>query len=501
MGNQNKILLVQVYAGKGIASEFLFRSPSEYKEMLLKSYPEMKEWVKDKIFDQLKDWPNDVNIRLEVEDVNLQGRFLAANIDTPSKVVDKPVNPEILISELEKDSYTHVGFSVISNDYSNFIQCTQAVKKYNSSIKTIAGGPGAMFEQTKDLVDYVCMGERGEIFLRKLFNEEIKRPIKLVITPSRLFWRYGNKELPTELYRIVTKMGCPFSCDFCTTPILYGEQYTGELFSPQQIHDALVEFRDQLKKNKITVYFEEPTSLYKLKWWYEFIDLFREDSGDFAFYVYSITSVLNKLDLDRVSKSAGRIHLVNFGIESFNKNYPKNLKVDFKSLIKRLSDYGIWTNPNYIIGYDFDTKISVWDDIKKMIDLGADANTILHLHPHPMTQIWEKLISEQRLLNVPPEFHYIHGFQSFLHPHFKPGFEDMLPLLCDIYYYIEREIGDKLLNIIQTMKNLLKHTNHPTLFKSEIQLYKSFGKIFYPHWKEFFNPTEVQNACFQNKLK
>ncbi|MEJ2293488.1 MAG: hypothetical protein P8Y23_01820 [Candidatus Lokiarchaeota archaeon] len=282
---------------------------------------------------------------------------------------------------------------------------------------------------------------------------------------------------------------------------MHGNECTAELFSPQNIHNELVKFRDRVRKNKITIYFEEPTSLYKLKWWYELIDLFREDSGDFALYVYSTASVLNKLDLDRISESAARIHLVNFGIESFNKEYPKNLNVDFKSLMKRLSDYGILTNPNYIIGNDFDTKASVWDDVKKLIDLEADANTILHLHPHPMTQIWKKLSSEQRLLNVPPEFHYIHGFQSFLHPHFKPGFEDMLPLLYEIHNYIEREIGDKLINIIQTMKNLINHTNHPKLFKSEIQLYKSLGKVFYPHWKNFFNPTGVQDSNFQKKLK
>ncbi|MEJ2293487.1 MAG: cobalamin-dependent protein [Candidatus Lokiarchaeota archaeon] len=125
-------------------------------------------------------------------------------MDTPSEVVDKPVNPETLIKELEKDTFTHVGFSVISNDNSKFIRCVQAIKKYDSSIKTIIGGPGAMFEKSKDLVDYVCIGERGEIFLRKLFNEDIKKPIKLIIVPNRLFWRYGIKEYPTELYRIVT---------------------------------------------------------------------------------------------------------------------------------------------------------------------------------------------------------------------------------------------------------------------------------------------------------
>lgn len=498
---QNKILFVQVYAGGGIGSEFLYRRPSDYKKMLLSTYPQLKEWILDKSFNDLKDWPDQTNIRFEVDDINLQGRFLAANINTPSKVIDIPINPKLLISELEKDTYTHVGFSIISNDYSNFIQCAQAVKKYDSAIKTIAGGPGSMFEQTKNFVDYICLGERGEIFLRKLFNEDLKEPIKLIIIPNRVYIKYRNQNLPIELYRTVTKVGCPFSCDFCTTPILYNRKYTGEFFSPQFVHDALIELRDRIKEKKITVYFEEPTSIYNLKWWYKLMDLFKEDYGDFAFYLYSVTSVLDKLDLDRISNSAARINLVNFGIESFNKSYDKNLNVNLKSLIKRFSDYGIWTNPNYIIGYDFDTKESVWEDVKKLIDLGADINTVLHLHPHPMTSIWNKLVSEQRLLNVPPEYHYIHGFQSFLHPHFKPGFRDMLPLLYNIYNYIESETGDKIISMAQTMINLLKHTKNPNIIKNEIKLYKSIGKMLYPHWKLFFNPNETQDANFQFKLK
>ncbi|MEJ2293486.1 MAG: hypothetical protein P8Y23_01810 [Candidatus Lokiarchaeota archaeon] len=55
IGHQNKILLVQIYAGNGITSELLYRRPSKYKEMLLKTYPEMKERVKDRVFDELED--------------------------------------------------------------------------------------------------------------------------------------------------------------------------------------------------------------------------------------------------------------------------------------------------------------------------------------------------------------------------------------------------------------------------------------------------------------
>jgi len=501
MASINKILLVQVYAGGGIGSEFLYRKPSDYRAQLLKTYPQMTKWAKEEIFNNITEWPDDVAIDGFIDDLNVSGRFLAKNIETPSKVIDEPVNPEILISELEKDSYTHVGFSIISNDYSNFINCAQSVKNFDSSIITIAGGPGAMFEQTKTYVDYVCKGERGVPFLRKLFNEKIDNPYKLTIMPNRYCLKYLNFEVATTIYRLVTKIGCPLNCDFCVAPSLYGGEYTGEFFTPQYLHDQFIKFRDEVGENKLSFYFEEPTSVFSLGWWYEFINLFKEDYGDFAFYVYSITSILDKLDLDKISNSAARIHLVNFGIESFNKNYVKNTNVNMKSLVRRMSDYGIFTNPNYIIGYDFDTKESVMEDIKKLIDLDATMNTVLHLHAHPMTGIWEELKSQNRLLDVPIEFHFIHGFQSFKHPHFKPGFEDMLPLLSKIYQYIQTETGGKVVNYAQVLKNLLNHTNHPKLFKNDIKSLTSICKLVYPKWKKFFNPSGLQDKNYLNKIQ
>jgi hypothetical protein len=458
----------------------------------------MKKWAKKEIFDKIEEWPEEVNMHYHADEINVAGRFLAANIDTPSHVIDIPVTPESLISELEKDSYTHVGFSLIINDYTNFIKCTQAVKDFDSSIKTIAGSAGALYEKTDEYVDYLCI-EHGVPFLRKLFNEVVNKPYKLTIIPDHLHVKYASNELRINMCRIITKLGCPLNCDFCTSP-LFGE-YTGELFTPHQVHEALVEYRESLGVNKLQVYFVDPTTIFSLKWWYEFFELFKEDDGDFALIAYCLLSVLEKLDLNKVSNSAARIHTVNFGIESFNKNYVKASNVDVKALIKKLSNYGIMSNPNYIIGFDFDTKESVWEDIKKLTNLNAEITTVLNLHPDPMTKVWKDLKAQNRILDLPPDFYYIHGFQSYIHPHFKYGFDDILPLLGEIYNYIETENGILTLNAAHTLENLLSYTNHSKMIKREIKTYKSISKMIFPKWKQFFNPSEIQEANFLSKLK
>jgi hypothetical protein len=500
MTNEYNVLFVQIYSGKGIASEFLFRNPSEYRNLLIETQiPDIKKWATKEIFDPISRWPNNINLKFELKEKNISGHFIAANINTRSKVIDDPVNPETLISELVKDSYTHVAFSILSNDYTNFIKCAQMVKQYDSSIITLAGSTGAMFPQTCDYVDHVCIGECGVFFMRRLLGEEIERPYNLTLIECTNQWKYNKIELNYTIYRIITKVGCPMECDFCTTPKLYNNYYSGELFTPKVVYNYIIQHLNKLKLDKIALYFEEPTSMYSLKWWYELFDLFKDDFRDISFIVYSLSTILNKLDLDRISNSAARIQLVNFGIESFNKQYLKNIKVDLKALVSRLTDYGITTNPNYIIGYDFDTKESVWKDVDKLIELGATINTVLHLHPHPLTEVWNFLLEQDRLLDLSPEYYFLHGFQSFRHPHFKPGFEDILPLLCEIYNYIERETGGKLVNVIQVYRNLRKHMKNPKLLQKELSGYQSVAKMLFPHWKAFFNTTEEQNARYLNK--
>jgi len=74
-----------------------------------------------------------------------------------------------------------------------------------------------------------------------------------------------------------------------------------------------------------------------------------------------------------------------------------------------------------------------------------------------------------------------------------------LPLLCEIYRYIERETGGKLVNVIQVERNLLSHMKNPKLIQKELSGYQSIAKMLFTSWKTFFNTTEEQNARYINK--
>ncbi|MBN1213916.1 MAG: hypothetical protein JXA99_00585 [Candidatus Lokiarchaeota archaeon] len=493
-----KILFTQCYDTGSLKSDYLYRSPLKYRDHLLNKYPNISEWIKKEYFD-LGDWPNNVSFMFMNKNINVPGHYLKDHIITPSKVIDEPINLDSLIKELEQDEYTHVGFSIISNDFSNFINYAKAVKDFDSSIETIAGGPGALEEDTNKYVDHVCIGN-GVPFLRSLLGEDLNNPYKITIIPDKITYKFKDKEISSEQCKIITRIGCPFKCDFCVTNKLFEGYYSGDIFNPSEVHNALIKYRDKTSSKNLQVFWAEPTSVFHFKWWYELFDLFKNDDGDFSFFVASPSIILNKLDLDRISNSAARIGFVNVGIESFNKNYIKNRDINIKELIKRLFDHGISTYATYIIGFDFDKKDTIWTDINKLMDVDADLYSVLNLHPLPQTTTWNELKSKKRLLSLPPDFYHIHGFQSFLHPHFKPGFEDMLPLLYNIYRFIEQEKGSILINMARTYENLINYTNHPRIIRRDLKWYKNIGKILYPTWKEFFKPNYTQEKNYLNKI-
>ncbi len=86
---------------------------------------------------------------------------------------------------------------------------------------------------------------------------------------------------------------------------------------------------------------------------------------------------------------------------------------------------------------------------------------------------------------------------KFPHPHFKPGFEDKLPLTYNIYKYIEKERGLQVLSLIELLSNV---PNQRKVFKRQIKQNKVMSKQLLPSWKKYLNPSEQQVEKYLNRL-
>ncbi len=502
MKNNNRLLMVQSFRSE-IPYTYMYRGLENFRKILIRDNPELEKWAKEEYFQIKPIWPEKPHTNAYQYGTNVSGTFIAKNIDTPTTVMEGICNPKRILKELKKAKrqgfpYTHVGFSVFIDSYNNFLKSAQTVKGFNKNNITIAGNVGALFEKTKNYVDYVCTND-GVAFFRKLFGEDIHKPYHYCLIPSKLFFDIFEMRLKSDLVFLTTKLGCPYQCDFCGTFQIFKGKCTSPFISPQDLYQALVEYHNQLKKD-ITIMFAEPTALFPHKWWYELFDLFREEDADYSIYALTTPSSLYNFNFDKINKSSLRFQVINLGIESFNRNYSKNPSPnDTKSLIKILSDYGIATFATYIIGFDYHNRENIWQEIDQLIDLEASTYSVLNLKPIPQTSIWNDLERQGRLLDIPYDLYYLQGFQSYLHPNFRPGFEDMLPLLCQIHAHIEKETGSITSSYIKLYETLSKIRSNKK-FEKTLNKYKYLSKALYNSWESSLNPSEKQKEQYYSLI-
>jgi hypothetical protein len=502
-----RLLLVQLVPNDFIYT-YYYSGLEEYRRKILEVHPTMEKWMPDQIFKREPLWPQKMMYNLWDYGANTVGEFIASNLDTPTTVLHGKITSRKVLQKLQQGKeqgfpYTHVGFSTFVSTHSLFVEIIEAVRTFDNNIITIVGGVGAFFEEKNSTVaDHICRTD-GIPFLRNLLGENNDRPYTSVLVPNKLSIKLCDLNFKIDTAMFVSKLGCPMFCDFCPTSHLFNGKCSQPFFTPQQVHDMMVEYRRTLKRDFQTI-FCEPTMITNKKWWYELFDLFKGEPGDYAVMGATTIPSLLKFDFDRISDSSMRFDFFNIGIESFSKNYSKNQKhKDTRTVIKLLDDHGIISVATFIIGFDHQTHKSVWEEVHQLTDMGATNNMVLNLKVMPLPDhngvesLWNKLKRENRLLDVPIDFYYLLGFQAFLHPHFKPGFTDMLPLLLDIYEYLDKEVGPMPLRYGDILSNVPRKSKG---LEKKIDMNRMIAKLLYPSWEKYLNPTLEQDHRYLSKL-
>jgi hypothetical protein len=208
---------------------------------------------------------------------NVGGEFVAQNISTPSKVIAEPINIDILKKEIEEFHPSHIGFSVNLSAFELFKEYSHYMRQNYPKIKIIAGDVGALVPEITQYVDYVCRGE-GVQFVRKLFNEDLEKPIQI---PRTKLIRFSpnplkpNEYIPSIFGALTTDLGCGIGCDFCITYALYKRNYI--IGKALEIKQALVDIGNliyaETKSNDISIVLTDPLALKDEKMWLDIINL------------------------------------------------------------------------------------------------------------------------------------------------------------------------------------------------------------------------------------
>jgi radical SAM superfamily enzyme YgiQ (UPF0313 family) len=280
----------------------------------------------------------------------------------------------------------------------------------------VLGGPSvsACPEWYPDF-DYLHVGEMGDatqaLFAR--LAQDCTRPAAQIV--FRTIERLPLQEFPVPAYELINfdhyflgsiqfSSGCPYRCEFCDIPGLYGR--VPRLKTPQQILAEL----DKLNQCGLqtSVYFVDDNFIANRRAVRELIphliDWQERNEFPMTFAFEATLNIANYEDLLGMLKDAGFVAIF-CGVETPEADAltamskEQNMTLPILEAIRRLNKYGLEVIAGMIVGLDTDSL----DTEQKIIDFIEQSRipmlTLNLLQALPGTPLWDRLEAEHRLTN------------------------------------------------------------------------------------------------------
>jgi radical SAM superfamily enzyme YgiQ (UPF0313 family) len=260
-----------------------------------------------------------------------------------------------------------------------------------------------------DLIQVGEMGDSTDAIIRRL-DEHPGRPAgQLRFDTDR---RLSLTDFPLPAYHLIRlpqyfissiqfSSGCPYTCEFCDIPALYGR--SPRLKTPEQV---LAELDALVAGGALTIYFVDDNFIANQKAALELLPHLVAWQRRHRFPVrFACEATLNIAKNERVlalMRDAG-FHVVFCGIEtpepaalrSMSKD--QNLRMPILDAVRTLNDYGFEVVSGIILGLDTDTPATA-DHLIAFIEASQiPMLTINILYALPRTPLWARLAAEGRV--------------------------------------------------------------------------------------------------------
>jgi hopanoid C-2 methylase len=276
---------------------------------------------------------------------------------------------------------------------------------------TALGGPSvSAAPEMYPEIDYLHLGELGE------GTDQLIAQIDASVAPPLAQVRFENKErlplsdfpipaynlIPLKSYLMCTlqfSSGCPYQCEFCDIPGLYGRQ--PRLKTPQQITVELDAMCSQ-KGHPTSVYFVDDNFIgnrkaardmlpYLIQWQ-------KEHDYPMLFACEATLNIAKQTEILTLMREAQFLGMF-VGIETPEAEAleamrkQQNNAVPMLQSIKTLNDYGIEVTSGIILGLDTDS-----DDTESRLKDFIELSQIPMLQALPKTPLWDRLEKVGRLV-------------------------------------------------------------------------------------------------------
>lgn len=399
--------------------------------------------------------------------------FLAENIDMPTTVLDFPTLKRFK-KELKK-GYDYIGISFIIPNFKKAKEMARCIREISPRSKIILGGHGANIPDIETMIDhdYICKGE-GVYFLRKLFKENVNKPIRHPLGYSSFNRQVMGVPWSPDSGILITGVGCANKCRFCATSHFFGE-YTPYLKTGKEIFDLCCRYENE---KKITDFGILDENFLKMKdRALELLELMEKNRRYFTFAIFSSAETLKELgDLDLLVRLG--VTFIWIGVESKKEIYAKNKGTDFSDLFEEIKARGITVLASSILFLEDHDKNTIWEDIDFVTSLKPDYLQFAELGPIPGTALYSDYEKKGKLLKgIPYSSQHGQGKIWFKHDHFtRDESADFLRLAFEIDY---SRNGASMLRAIKTTlggyRYCLNHEND--LVRKRLNTYKNNLKM------------------------
>ncbi|HWS48813.1 MAG TPA: hypothetical protein VN174_02040 [Candidatus Methanoperedens sp.] len=371
---------------------------------------------------------------------NAPGHFIAKQVQSPGKVIEEPITSEKMVEILAKEDYSHVYLASYLNGYQTFKEIASLVRQTDPSIHLIAGSNSALLPETRHFVDECLVGD-SVMGMRRILHEPLDYARQPIIVPSDTTTTFHGMSKTTRYGLLITGFGCRYGCDFCPSTAQWGRKETYPI-STEAIAMAIHQSQSKIGNSdrEITLSLAEPQGLAGKKW--EGVFTLCKDLP-FKCNLVSTTSskVITQFNIDTLTKGNMRLSTVNIGVESIiDGGYEKNSGVNLRELVKKLQGSGINVILTYIIGFYNQNREVILREVEQLKALGASGHIVANLELQPGTPLYQDFQQSGKLLPVPPELLAMPGYQSYHHPSFRTGFNDILPLLDEVNSLLDQSV-------------------------------------------------------------
>ncbi len=343
--------------------------------------------------------------------------MIQENISAPCTVLDFPTR-EAFAREITANSYDIIGISSIVINLEKVREMCRLIREKSPGSVIVVGGHVAGIPDLEKIVDadFVVKGE-GISWMRSYLGEDPNAPIHHPVISSGFNMRVLGVKIPnwmTDTLALITSVGCPEGCNFCSTSSFFGGK--GNMVNFYPTGEELFNVMDDLatRSGKNSFYIIDENFLLQKQRTKELIELMRNNGKSWSLNIFSSVKALKQYTEEELLDLG--INFVWIGLESPRASYAKLKESDTMQLVEELKRLGILTLGSMIIGLDHHTPENIVDEVEHIIDHGTIACQFMLYTPLPGTPFYKEMKEQERLLDVDlADSHGQYAF-NFKHP-------------------------------------------------------------------------------------